>query len=128
MLFSNGFVAVFVFVLISRTVFVLAVFIVPNVVTATTPLAVPATLALVIVVAVVAIRAFDAFLTVLAIIAILAPNAVFAVVAVNTVHAICAVDAVDVAVLIGDEVDVGGRVLVRHGFFSYKKVGVALPK
>ena len=124
MLFSNGFVAVIVFVLISRTVFVLAVFIVPNVVTATTPLAVPATLALVIVVAVVAIRAFDAVLTVFAIIAILAPNAVFAVHAVN---AVCAVHAVDVAVLIGDDVGVGGNGIC-HGFFSYKLVGVALPK
>ena len=115
MLFSNGFVAVIVFVLISRTVFVLAVFIVPNVVTATTPLAVTATLALIIVVAVVAIRAFDAVLTVFAIIAILAPNAVFAV------------HAVDVAVLIGDDVGVGGNGIC-HGFFSYKLVGVALPK
>ena len=127
MLFSNGFVAVIVFVLISRTVFVLAVFIVPNVVTATTPLAVPATLALVIVVAVVAIRAFDAVLTVFAIIAILAPNAVLAVHAVNAVNAVCAVHAVDVAVLIGDDVGVGGNGIC-HGFFSYKLVGVALPK
>ena len=79
----------------------------------------------------VAIRAFDAFLTVLATIAILAPNAVFAVVAVLTVLTVLTVRAVltvHVAVLVGNWVGVGGNILVRHGFFSYKLVGVALPK
>ena len=47
----------------------------------------------------------------------------------RAVGAVGAVRAVDVAILIGD--DVGGdccSVLVRHGFFSYKLVGVALPE
>ena len=57
-------------------------------------------------------------------------RAVSAFSAFRAVRAVRAVWAVDVAVLIGDEVEVGGSgsVLVRHGFFSYKKVGVALPK
>ena len=68
-----------------------------------------------------AVFAILAVHAVLAIIAIMAPNAVFAVVAVR---------AVDVAILIGDENGVGGNgsVLVFHGFFSYKLVGVACQK
>ena len=54
--------------------------------------------------------------------AVRAVNAVCAVCAVCAVQAVCtvlavhAVGAVDVAVLIGDEVGVGGSVLVFHGF------------
>ena len=50
-----------------------------------------------------------------------------AVSAVLAVHAVCAVHTVDVAVLIGDEGGVGGNGIC-HGFFSYKLVGVALPR
>jgi len=69
------------------------------------------------------------------VLAVNAVNAVCAFCAVLAVQAVCtvltvhAVRAVDVAVLIGD--DVGGdccSVLVRHGFFSYKLVGEALPE
>ena len=66
--------------------------------------------------------------------AVNAVNAVYAFCAVLAVQAVCtvltvhAVGAVDVAILIGDEVGVGGSVLVYHGFFSYKLAGVALPK
>ena len=131
MLFSD----VAVFVLISRTVFVLAFFVVPNVETTTTPLAVPATLALLAFFAVAAIRAYGAFLAFFAVVAIrafdasltvlatIAPNAVFAVFAVLTVLTVLTVftvltfRAVDVAVLVGNWVGVGGNILVRHGFF-----------
>ena len=59
--------------------------------------------------------------------AVCAVCAVLAVHAVHAVHAVLAVGAVDVAILIGDEGGVGGNGIC-HGFFSYKKVGVALPK
>ena len=68
-------------------------------------------------------------LAVLAVNAVCAFCAVLAVQAVCTVLTVLAVGAVDVAILIGNGVDVGGSgsVLVFHGFFSFKKVGVALP-
>ena len=66
--------------------------------------------------------------------AVNAVNAVCAFCAVRAVQAVCtvltvlAVGAVDVAILICNGVDVGGSVLVFHGFFSSRLVGVALPK
>ena len=70
-------------------------------------------------------------LAVSAILAVGAVSTVFAVHAVCTVlavHAVHAVLAVDVAILIGNGVDVGGSILVFHGFFSFRLVGVALPR
>lgn len=119
LLFRN----VFGFVFIAGAIFVLAVFVVPDVVTSATPLAVPARFARVAVITTGAVRTFDAFLTTIAIIASLAVCAVCAVLAVRAVHA---VHAVDVAILIDDEIIVGGNGIC-HGLFSFKLVGVALP-
>jgi len=65
---------------------------------------------------------------VIAVYAVCAFCAVGAVQAVCTVLTVLAVGAIDVAILIGNGVDVGGSILVFHGFFSYRLVGVALPK
>ena len=80
--------------------------------------------------AVVAQDAVSAILAVGAVSTVLAVQAVSTVLAVLAVLAVHAVLAVDVAILIGNGVDVGGSgsVLVFHGFFSYKLVGVALPR
>lgn len=75
--------------------------------------------------AVVAQDAVSAVLAVGAVNTVLAVNAVCTTLAVLAVHAVLAVD---VSILIGNWVGVGGNVLVFHGFFSSKLVGVALPK
>ena len=79
-------------------------------------------------VAICAVVAQDAVSAILAVGAVSTVLAVQAVCTVLTVHAVHAVLAVDVAILIGNGVGVGGSVLVFHGFFSYKLVGVALPR